>query len=110
MFVMQLSKRKAWAEYLFQGGSMIGLNAQLLGNYIEWIANKRMIAIGLSSPFKTPAASPLPWTQKWISGGDVQVAPQETEIELTLLAEQNKMLTQTPLEDSASNNIQETGY
>ena len=80
MFVSAVEQEKLWAEYLFQGGSMIGLNAQLLGNYIEWIANKRMIAIGLSSPFKTPAASPLPWTQKWISGGDVQVAPQETEI------------------------------
>ena len=28
----------------------------------------------------TPAANPLPWTQKWIAGGSVQVAPQETEI------------------------------
>jgi ribonucleoside-diphosphate reductase beta chain len=39
-----------------------------------------MIAIGIKSPFTVPAASPLPWTQKWISGAEVQVAPQETEI------------------------------
>jgi ribonucleoside-diphosphate reductase beta chain len=80
MFVNAVEQEKRWAKFLFKDGSMIGLNAELLSQYIEWIANKRMIAIGLASPFKTPAANPLPWTQKWISGGDVQVAPQETEI------------------------------
>ena len=39
-----------------------------------------MLAVGLASPYKVPQANPLPWTQKWIAGGDVQVAPQETEI------------------------------
>jgi ribonucleoside-diphosphate reductase beta chain len=58
---------------------MIGLNAEVLKQYVEWIANKRMIAIGLKSPYKG-GSNPLPWTQKWISGGEVQVAPQETEI------------------------------
>ena len=80
MFVDAVDQEKQWAEYLFKNGSMIGLNVQLLNDYIEWIANKRMLAVGLPSPFKVPAANPLPWTQKWISGGDVQVAPQETEI------------------------------
>jgi len=59
---------------------MIGLNSQLLKDYIEWIGNKRITAIGLSSPYSVPRANPLPWTQKWISGAEVQVAPQETEI------------------------------
>ena len=80
MFVDAVDQEKAWADYLFSDGSMIGLNKQLLEDYIEWIANKRMIAVGLKSPYSVPAANPLPWTQKWISGGEVQVAPQETEI------------------------------
>ena len=80
MFVSAVEQEKAWAEFLFADGSMIGLNAELLCQYIEWIANKRMIAVGMRSPFTVPQASPLPWTQKWISGGEVQVAPQETEI------------------------------
>lgn len=80
MFVAAVDQEKQWAEYLFKDGSMIGLNAELLGHYIEWIANKRMLAIGLQSPYKVPQANPLPWTQKWIAGGDVQVAPQETQI------------------------------
>ena len=80
MFVDAVDQEKAWAEYLFKDGSMIGLNALLLNEYIEWIANKRMLAVGVKSPYSVPQANPLPWTQKWISGGDVQVAPQETEI------------------------------
>ena len=80
MFVEAIEQEKQWADYLFKVGSMIGLNAQLLKDYIEWIGNKRMTAIGLSSPYSVPRANPLPWTQKWISGAEVQVAPQETEI------------------------------
>ena len=80
MFVDAVDQEKAWAEYLFKDGSMIGLNTQLLSDYIEWICCKRMTAVGLKCPYTTPQANPLPWTQKWIAGGDVQVAPQETEI------------------------------
>lgn len=80
MFVDAVEQEKAWAEYLFKDGSMIGLNTQLLSDYIEWICCKRMTAVGLNCPYKTPQANPLPWTQKWIAGAEVQVAPQETEI------------------------------
>ena len=80
MFVEAVEQEKEWAEYLFRDGSMIGLNAQLLQEYIEWIANKRMAAVSIKSPYKVPQSNPLPWTQKWISGGDVQVAPQEVEV------------------------------
>jgi ribonucleoside-diphosphate reductase beta chain len=80
MFVTAVEQEKAWADYLFKDGSMIGLNANLLKHYIEWIACKRMQALGLKCPYTVPQANPLPWTQKWISGAEVQVAPQETEI------------------------------
>jgi ribonucleoside-diphosphate reductase beta chain len=80
MFADSVAQEKEWARYLFKDGSMIGLNAKLLDDYIEWIANKRMVSIGMKSIFSVPRANPLPWTQKWISGGEVQVAPQETEI------------------------------
>jgi ribonucleoside-diphosphate reductase beta chain len=79
MFESAVDQEKQWANYLFRDGSMIGLNEQLLSDYIEWIANKRMTAIGLASPYRG-GSNPLPWTQKWIAGADVQVAPQETEI------------------------------
>ena len=79
LFIDAVDQEKAWADYLFKDGSMIGLNAQLLHEYVEWTANKRMTAIGLSGPYKG-GSNPLPWTQKWIAGAEVQVAPQETEI------------------------------
>ena len=79
LFVGAVQQEKAWASYLFKDGSMVGLNETLLNEYIEWIAHKRMQTVGLDSPYKG-GSNPLPWTQKWISGAEVQVAPQETEI------------------------------
>lgn len=77
MFRDVVEQEKAWARYLFKDGSMIGLNEQLLCDYVDHIAAKRMGAIGLNGK---PGSNPLPWTQKWIAGSDVQVAPQETQI------------------------------
>lgn len=79
MFLSAAAQEKAWAEYLFKDGSMIGLNTQLLCQYVDWLTCKRMTAVGLDCGMK-PGSNPLPWTQKWIAGSEVQVAPQETEI------------------------------
>jgi len=82
MFRKTVDEEKAWANYLFKKGSMIGLNEKLLHKYVEWIANKRMKAIGLTPVYDVPARSnPLPWTQHWLSSRGQQNAPQETEIE-----------------------------
>lgn len=72
-----IDQEKKWAEYLFANGSIIGLNAKLLCDYVDWIAAKRMATIDL--PAEKVGGNPLPWTQKWIAGEDVQVAPQEVE-------------------------------
>jgi ribonucleoside-diphosphate reductase beta chain len=79
MFLSAAAQEKQWAEYLFKDGSMIGLNTQLLCQYIDWLTCKRMNTVGLDCGTK-PGSNPLPWTQKWIAGSEVQVAPQETEI------------------------------
>ena len=79
MFDRAVNEEKKWADYLFKDGSMIGLNKQLLCEYIEWIAARRMKKVNLPTPY-TVKSNPLPWTEKWISGAEVQVAPQETEI------------------------------
>ena len=82
MFRKCVDEEKAWAEYLFKDGSMIGLNDKLLHQYVEWIANRRMKSIGLKPVYDIPARNnPLPWTQHWISSKGLQVAPQETEVE-----------------------------
>jgi ribonucleoside-diphosphate reductase beta chain len=77
-----VNQEKSWAEYLFKDGSMIGLNDKLLNNYVEWIANRRMKAIGIKPIYDISAKNnPLPWTEHWISSKGLQVAPQETEVE-----------------------------
>ncbi len=82
MFKKCVDEEKQWAEYLFKHGSMIGLNDRLLYQYVEWIANKRMRAIGLKPLYDVPMKNnPLPWTEHWISSKGLQVAPQETEVE-----------------------------
>ena len=82
MYRIAVEEEKAWAEYLFKDGSMIGLNAKLLSNYVEYIANRRMKSIGLKPIFDTPMSNnPLPWTEHWLNSKMMQNAPQETEIE-----------------------------
>jgi ribonucleoside-diphosphate reductase beta chain len=82
MFKQCVEEEKLWAEYLFKDGSMIGLNAKLLQKYVEWVANRRMKAIGLKPIFDVPANNnPLPWTEHWLNSKGMQVAPQETEVE-----------------------------
>ena len=80
LFTNVIEQEKEWAKYLFRNGSMIGLNETILNQYIEWIGCKRMRALGLPCPYTVSKMNPLPWTEKWIGGGNVQVAPQETEI------------------------------
>jgi ribonucleoside-diphosphate reductase beta chain len=82
MFDKAVNEEKRWADYLFRDGSMIGLNDTLLKKYVEWVANRRMKAIGLKPVYDVAAKNnPLPWTQHWISSKGLQVAPQETEVE-----------------------------
>ena len=82
MFDTAVNEEKRWADYLFKDGSMIGLNDKLLQQYVEWIANRRLKAIGLKPQYDISASNnPLPWTQHWISSKGLQVAPQETEVE-----------------------------
>ena len=80
-FENAVNQEKLWSEYLFKNGSMIGLNEKLLQQYVEWIANKRMKAVGLKPVYDiAQRANPLPWTQHWISSKGLQVAPQELSL------------------------------
>ena len=82
MYRLCVEEEKAWAKHLMKEGTIIGLNENLLGQYVEFVANKRIKAIGFDPLFDRPAnANPLPWTQHWLSSAGLQVAPQETEVE-----------------------------
>lgn len=86
IFLNAVEQEKEWAAFLFQHGSMIGLNKEILCQYVEFIANHRMSAIGLGQPFDVKS-NPLPWMNNYLSSDNVQVAPQESEISSYLVGQ-----------------------
>lgn len=86
LFVQAAEQEKEWAEYLFSNGSMIGLNKDILCQYIEYITNIRMQAVGLKLPFVT-RSNPIPWINAWLVSDNVQVAPQEVEVSSYLVGQ-----------------------
>lgn len=68
-----------WAKYLFKNGSMIGLNADILIQYMKYLTNQRMKLIKLD-PIYEKTSNPISWIGNWIGGNAVQEAPQEEEI------------------------------
>ena len=86
IFINAVEQEKDWAAYLFQHGSMIGLNREILCQYVEFIANHRMSAIGLGQPFDIKS-NPLPWMNNYLNSDNVQVAPQESEISSYLVGQ-----------------------
>ncbi|AMG59278.1 class Ia ribonucleoside-diphosphate reductase subunit beta [Pantoea vagans] len=86
LFKKAAEQEKEWADYLFSGGSMIGLNKDILCQYIEYITNIRMQAVGLDLPFQT-RSNPIPWINSWLVSDNVQVAPQEVEVSSYLVGQ-----------------------
>ncbi len=80
IFKLAIQQEIEWARYLFKDGSILGLNEQLLEDYVLYIGAQRMKAIDLPVDFEYPKRDPLPWTRNWIASKGTQVAPQETEI------------------------------
>ena len=86
IFVNAAEQEKLWANYLFKDGSMIGLNKDILGQYVEYITNQRMIAVGFEPAFPVKQ-NPLPWMNSWLNSDNVQVAPQEVEVSSYLVGQ-----------------------
>lgn len=98
IFRVAAEQEKDWAEYLFKDGSIIGLNRDILCQYIEYITNARMGAIGLPAIFDSKS-NPIPWINAWLSSDNVQVAPQETEITTYLVGQIDSDLDDVDLND-----------
>ena len=87
LFKRAAEQEKEWAGYLFKDGSMIGLNKDILSQYVEYITNIRMQAVGLEPAFEGNKQNPIPWINAWLSSDNVQVAPQEVEISSYLIGQ-----------------------
>ena len=95
IFTDAVEQEKQWAKFLFQKGSILGLNEQILCQYIDYLAKERMDAIGLAyqSP-NIPKSNPIPWIKSYLSSDNVQVAPQETEISAYLVGQVDSQITE----------------
>lgn len=100
LFLMAAEQEKQWAQYLFKDGSMIGLNTEILCQYIEFITNIRMQAIHLKTPFDIKS-NVIPWINSWLSSDYVQVAPQEVEAVSYLIGQ-----IDTKINENEFNNFQ----
>lgn len=86
IFFRAAEQEKAWAQYLFRDGSMIGLNEAILCHYVEYITNERMKSVNLAQPYQQ-RSNPLPWMKNWLESDSVQVAPQEVEVSSYLVGQ-----------------------
>lgn len=88
-----------WAAYLFKDGSMIGLNKEILTQYVKYITNQRMRGVGLTPIFENANNNPIPWINSWLSSDNVQVAPQEVEISSYLVGQIDSTMDSADLDD-----------
>lgn len=98
IFLDVVDQEKEWAQYLFKDGSMIGLNAEILNQYIEYISNQRLTSIGFDAPFNIKS-NPLPWMNAYLVSDNVQVAPQETEISSYLVGQVDSSIEADDFDD-----------
>lgn len=99
IFMDAVNQEKEWAEYLFKDGSMIGLNKEILFQYIEYITNQRLKAVNFKPAFADKKSNPIPWIDQWLNSDNVQVAPQETEISSYLTGQVNSAIDSKELGD-----------
>jgi ribonucleoside-diphosphate reductase beta chain len=79
-YEMAVKFEKEWADYLFSKGSLLGLNADILKGYVEWLANNRLASLGYKKIFEIKKNPLGTWYDQFMNSDKVQVAPQETEI------------------------------
>lgn len=74
-----IAEEKAWADYLFKKGPVIGLNAEILKDFVDWTAYNRLKDIGIKYMGQYPKSTPIPWFNKHLNLNKKQAALQETE-------------------------------
>lgn len=79
IYMKIVQQEKDWGKYLFQEGSMLGLNELILNNYVDWVASRALSSIGYEYPLEVPKTNPLPWMDGWLSSSSKQTALQEAE-------------------------------
>ena len=79
MYMEVIQEEKLWADYLFRKGVVIGLNANILKDFVDYTAYTKLKDIGIKYQEDHPRTSPIPWFNKHININKKQSALQETE-------------------------------
>ena len=79
MYLDVIREEKAWADYLFQKGPVIGLNANILRDFVDFTAFNALREIGVRYDHPHPKSTPIPWFMKHVNTSNKQTALQESE-------------------------------
>jgi len=79
MYMDVIREEKAWADYLFKRGPVIGLNANILKDFVDYTANAALKEIGIKYQANAPRSTPIPWFNKHSDTSKKQTALQENE-------------------------------
>jgi ribonucleoside-diphosphate reductase beta chain len=79
LYLDVIREEKAWADYLFQKGPVIGLNANILKDFVDFTAVGALKEIGVKYLEPAPRSTPIPWFMKHVDTSKKQTALQENE-------------------------------
>jgi len=79
LYMDVIREEKAWADYLFKKGPVIGLNASILKDFVDYTAVGALKDIGIKYQAAAPRSTPIPWFNKHVSTSSKQTALQENE-------------------------------
>jgi len=79
MYQDVIREEKAWADYLFNKGPVIGLNANILKDFVDFTAFNALKEIGIKYTEEHPRSTPIPWFTKHVDTSKKQTALQENE-------------------------------
>jgi ribonucleoside-diphosphate reductase beta chain len=99
-FYEQAAKNEIeWAQYLFSKGSLLGLNADVLGGYAKWLCDTRLRSLGYKKLFNQKGNPISGWLDSYLDSSKVQVAPQETEISTYKIGARDTSIDDATFED-----------
>ena len=79
LYLDVIREEKQWADYLFQKGPVIGLNANILKEFVDYTAVGSLKEIGIKYQTPAPKTTPIPWFNKHVNTSNKQTALQESE-------------------------------
>jgi ribonucleoside-diphosphate reductase beta chain len=79
LYMDVIREEKEWADYLFKKGPVIGLNANILKDFVDYTAAGALKDIGIKYQQAAPRSTPIPWFNKHVNTSSKQTALQESE-------------------------------